>query len=64
MAYTQKGDNPITRKKKEVKVLPIDDVSNYEYDYDQNEDITTAPKAPKKFIGLLLIFLYLCLHYK
>ena len=45
MAFIQKGDNPITRTKSDKKVLPIDDMSNYEYDYDQNEDITTALKT-------------------
>jgi len=48
MAYIQKGDNPITRTKSDKKVLPIDDMSNYEYDYDQNEDITTAPKTKEE----------------
>ncbi len=45
MAYIQKGDNPITRTKSKEKVLPIDDMSSYENDYDQNEDITTARKT-------------------
>jgi len=34
--------------KSDSKVLPIDDKNSYEYDYDQNEDITTAPKDSKK----------------
>ena len=33
---------------KSDKPLPIDDKNSYEYDYDQNEDITTAKKAPLK----------------
>jgi len=48
MAFIQKGDNPITRTKSDKKVLPIDDMSNYEYDYDQNEDITTALKTKEE----------------
>ena len=39
--------------KSDKKPLPIDDKNSYEYDYDQNEDITTAKKAPlKKTIAL------------
>ncbi len=34
--------------KSDKKPLPIDDKNSYEYDYDQNEDITTAKKAPLK----------------
>jgi len=34
--------------KSNKKPLPIDDKNSYEYDYDQNEDITTAKKAPLK----------------
>ncbi len=34
--------------KSSKKPLPIDDKNSYEYDYDQNEDITTANKAPLK----------------
>ncbi len=48
MAYIQRGDNPITRTKSKEKVLPIDDMSSYEYDYDQNEDITTARKTKEE----------------
>ena len=32
--------------KSSKKTLPIDDKNSYEYDYDQNEDITTAEKSP------------------
>tara|TARA_R100000951_G_C2624515_1_gene175570 strand:- start:426 stop:1271 length:846 start_codon:yes stop_codon:yes gene_type:complete len=38
--------------KSDGKVLPIDDKNSYEYDYDQNEDITTAPKSKKKTSGV------------
>jgi len=38
--------------KSDGKVLPIDDKNSYEYDYDQNEDITTAPKGKKKTSGV------------
>ncbi len=34
--------------KSDKKTLPIDDKNSYDYDYDQNEDITTAKKAPLK----------------
>lgn len=34
--------------KSSKKPLPIDDKNSYDYDYDQNEDITTAKKAPLK----------------
>lgn len=34
--------------KSNKKTLPIDDKNSYEYDYDQNEDITTAKKPPLK----------------